>query len=71
MDRIIKATLTRCSNLRPLVTIVDGVPGPDADLTPAALRALAAALIQIAQDAETRPTTGKHWTAARREYPIA
>ena len=69
-------TATLCSDRQgaPLATI-SGLPGDDADMSPARLRALAAALLRIADDAEARasqpaPRRGA-LPPARRSYPTA
>ena len=53
----------------PLAT-VDGLPGGGADMTPQQLRALAAALVQIANDCEARPVARKHPMPERKEYRL-
>lgn len=55
------------------LAVVDGLAGGNgAELTPAQLRDLAAALVRVAQDAEARPTMhrGKHLPAQQREYAV-
>jgi hypothetical protein len=69
MDTALTANLTRTHLGAPLAT-VEGLPGGCADLTPAQLRALAAALEKIATDCEARPASGRHWTPERRSYPV-
>lgn len=51
--RPILAKLCATRDGRPLATL-EGLPGDGADLTPADLRALAAALLRVAADAEGR-----------------
>jgi hypothetical protein len=64
-------TLTATRDREPLAT-VDGLPGGGADLTPAQLRALAAVLARIADDAEARrPARGKLPPSQRRTYPLS
>jgi hypothetical protein len=70
MNTELTAVLCRTGTNEPLAT-VDGLPGGGADLTPAQLRALAAALNQIAADAEARPVKDKRFMNARREYRLA
>ena len=64
--------LTACRSGAPLA-VVDGLPGGGAELRPAELRALAAALLRIAADAETRPLQrrGKPTPPERRAYALA
>ena len=52
--------------------MVDGLPGGSAELRPAELRALAAALLRIADDAAGRPKMrrGKPLPAERKWYPL-
>ena len=65
------ATLTATRTGLPLAT-VEGLPGGGADLTPAELRDLAAALARIADDAERTPLAqrGKPAPAVWRTYPL-
>lgn len=56
----IKVTYTRTRNNEPLVQL-DGGPLIDVERTPAQLRNMAAMLIRVANAAEARPTTGRHW----------
>jgi hypothetical protein len=53
LTRPITAKLCQTRDGRPLAT-VEGLPGDGADLTPGDLRALAAALLRVAEDAEGR-----------------
>lgn len=69
MDTMIKATLTQTFRRTPLA-VLDNMPGQGAELTPAQLRSLAAALTKIADDTEARPMTAKHFMPARREYQL-
>ena len=69
MHKPLTATLTRTHDGVPLA-VVDNLPGGFAELRPAELRALAAALQHIASECEARPTKGRHWTPARRDYPL-
>jgi len=69
VNAALNVTLTRTRDLLPLAT-VDGLPGGSADLTPAQLRALAAALLRIADDAEARPVKAKTLVTLRREYRL-
>ena len=69
MNTSIRATLTRTHRGTPLA-VLDDMPGEGAELTPAQLRALAAALTKIAADSEARPMTAKHFMPARREYAL-
>lgn len=64
--RSIVCKLTRCRHNRPLVD-VSGLPGDGAELRPAELRALAAALQRAADECEA---AGPLALASRREYPL-
>ena len=71
MRGTLQATLTGSYDLQPLA-VVDGLPGGGAELRPAELRALAAALLRIAADTEARPLKrrGKPTPSERRSYPL-
>ena len=62
------ATLTTCRHGQPLVCL--DLPGPGAELRPADLRDLAAALLQVADDADARKAhhRGKPLPATRKVY---
>jgi hypothetical protein len=68
MNRALDASLTRTFDGKPLA-VVDGLPGGGAELTPPQLRALAATLIRIADDAEARPM-GKHFLRKACTYDL-
>lgn len=53
----------------PLVCFSD-LPGPDAELTPAQIRALAATLLTIAEDCEAHARGIRRALDVRRDYPI-
>lgn len=55
-----KVQFDRTLDGQPLATI-DGGPFVDLTRTPAQLRQLAMMLIRVANAAEARPTTGRHW----------
>ncbi len=55
---------------RPLA-VVDGLPGGHAELSPAQLRAFAAALLTAATDCDSLPIHRKHGRRAVRIYPLA
>ena len=67
---MLTAALCQTHQRQPLA-VVDGLPGGGAELTPRQLRALAAALVQIASDAETQPMTAKHYMRKSREYKLS
>lgn len=69
MSARLDVALTATRDMQPLA-VVDGLPGSGADLRPADLRALAAALLRIADDAEGRPLVrrGKPTPTERRVY---
>jgi ribosomal protein S11 len=69
--RPLSVTLTATRDGGPLA-VINGLPGDGAELRPDALRALAAALLKVADDADARPAThrGKRLPPARRAYPL-
>ena len=70
--RTIRARLTVAFDGGPLA-VLDGMPGDGAELRPAQMRELAAALLRVAADAEARKLThrGKPLPAELREYVMA
>lgn len=68
---MLRVRLTCTRHAAPLA-VVDGLPGGGAELTPAQLRDLAAALMRVAADAEARPTMhrGKPLPAQQRDYAV-
>jgi hypothetical protein len=68
--KALHVTLTATRDGAPLA-VLDGLPA-GAELRPAELRALAAALLRAADDADARPTMhrGKRLPPARRAYEI-
>ncbi|MDP1647974.1 MAG: hypothetical protein Q8M01_07220 [Rubrivivax sp.] len=71
MSARLDVALAATSDMQPLA-VVDGLPGGGADLSPADLRALAAALLRIADDAERRLLVrrGKPMPPERRVYVL-
>lgn len=69
MQRDLIATLTVTFDGAPLA-VVDNLPGGYAELRPAQLRALAAALQVIAADCEAHHKRGKRAAPARKAYPL-
>lgn len=65
----LRASLTMAFDGGPLA-VIDGLPGDHAELRPAQMRELAAALLRVAADAEARKLThrGKPLPAESREY---
>lgn len=63
MKRKLEYTLCRTHDDAPMVTL-DSPLGNGQEVTPAALRALAAALLDIAEEAEQRDL-GKHYRARK------
>lgn len=59
MNKALTVTHTRTHLGGPLA-VLDGLPGGHAELVPAELRALAAALLRIAADSESRPRGRSH-----------
>ena len=71
MSAGLNVALTVTRDMEPLA-VVDGLPGGGAELSPAELRSLAAALLRIADDAAGRPKMrrGKPLPAERKWYPL-
>ena len=69
MSANLTATLCKTRHGEPLATV--DLPGFDASLTPAELRALAAALLRIAADAEAQPLKARHYAPTKKVYPLA
>jgi len=67
----LEARLTRTHDGAPLA-VIEGLPGGDAELRPAQLRSLAAALLKVAADAEARKLVhrGRPLPDERRAYPL-
>ncbi len=68
MDAKLGVTLTQTHDRKPLVT-VHNLPGTDADLTPAQLRALAEALHTAANESEKQQMLG-YFRRQKRTYVI-
>lgn len=69
MDKELRVQLTQSRDHQPLVT-VRNLPAADSDLTPAQLRALAAALKRAAADCEAQEFDAKHYRPTERSYPL-
>lgn len=69
MDKKLEVVLTQTFDHKPLVT-VSNLPGPDADLTPSQLRALAVALCMAAEECELQPIGNKQVRQKKRIYDI-
>lgn len=70
MNKKLIAVLCQTHDKKPLASI-DGMPGAiSADLTPTQLRALAATLVRIADDAEARPMGPRTYRRCQREYVL-
>lgn len=67
----LSATLTTACDGGPLA-VIDGLPGNGAELRPQQARALAHALLQLADDAERRKPMhrGRPMPPERREYEV-
>lgn len=70
MIKELVVTYTQTYHGQPLAT-VHNLPGGDADLTPAQMRGLAAALLAAADECETRPMGCRSFLRASREYPLS
>lgn len=71
MAQTLTATLTATYDGKPLA-VVDGLPGDHAELRPEQMRALAAALLKLADDTAARKLMhrGKPLPVERRAYPL-
>jgi hypothetical protein len=67
--KTLKVKHCRTHDGKPLA-IVDGLPGDMAELRPAQLRALAAAMLRIASDCEARPMGPRTYREQRTEYAV-
>ena len=67
--KILMAKHTATYKGDPLVCF-SNLPGPDAELTPEAIRDLAAALLAIADDCEAHARSIRRGVDVRREYPV-
>jgi hypothetical protein len=69
MHTKLEVILTKTFDHRPLAS-VNNLPGVDADLTPAQMRALAAALYAVADECEQQPMDRKQFRQKKRMYDI-
>jgi hypothetical protein len=69
MDKTLTVTLTRSYKNEPLAT-VHNLPGPGADLYPVQMRALAAALINAANECEARPMGKRSFVKTVKMYSM-
>lgn len=69
MNAKLEMILTQTFDQKPLATI-SNLPGSDADLTPAQMRALAAALSMAAEECESQPMDHNHFGRKKRVYDI-
>ena len=60
---------TQTYDRQPLATLRN-MPGSDADMTPAQMRSLAAALESAASECERRPMDKKHFSITVKRYPM-
>lgn len=60
---------TQTYDRRPLATLRN-LPGNDADMTPAQMRALATALLAAADECEARPMDKRHFLRVKRSYEL-
>ena len=61
---------TQTYDRSPLATLRN-LPGNDADMTPAQMRALAAALEAAASECESRPMGKRHFLRVVKSYPMS
>ncbi len=69
MDKVIRMTMCQTFDRRPLA-IVHNLPGGDAEMYPAEMRALAAALLAAADECEARPMDRRRFLLAERSYDL-
>lgn len=69
MLKKLEVTLTRDRHNKPLV-VVESAIGNGMEVSPDRLRALAAALVKAADDADAKPTTPRHFAPIKREYAL-
>lgn len=69
MQKKLDVIHTQTYDRRPLATLRN-LPGNDADMTPAQMRALAAALEAAASECEGRPMDRKHFLRTMKRYPL-
>jgi hypothetical protein len=69
MDARLHVVLTQSFDHKPLAT-VRNLPGGDADLTPAQMRALSAALCAAADDCEMQPMDRRQFKQKNRMYDL-
>lgn len=69
MLKKLEVTLTRDRFNKPLVVIESSI-GNGYEASPDHLRALAAALLKAADDADAKPTTSRYFMATKREYGL-
>ena len=68
MNKALTVTHTR-THLGVPLAVLDGLPGGGAELQPAELRALSAALLRIAADSESRPQ-GRSYMRGVQSYAL-
>lgn len=69
MENVLEVTLTKCRFGKPLA-IVRNLPGFDAEMRPAQMRALAKGLIAAADECGARPMGKRSFAAVKRSYPL-
>jgi hypothetical protein len=63
-------TLTHTYKQQPLA-VIHNMPGMDAEMTPAQMRALASCLTKAAEECEARPMGKRTFLAVKRGYALA
>lgn len=69
MNKTLRAQLTVTYRDEPLA-VIENLPGYGAELTPAQLRALSAALLAVANDAESLCEQTRRYGPAKRDYRL-
>ncbi len=70
MTAELSVTLTHTFKSEPLA-VVHNMPGMDAEMTPAQMRALSACLLEAAKDCEARPMGKRAFREVKRSYALA
>lgn len=69
MDKELQVIHTQTYDGKPLA-VIRNFPGLDAEMTPAQMRAMAAALEAVAADCEKRPMARREFRRSEQRYPL-
>ena len=70
MNCDLSVTLTQTYKQQPLA-VIHNMPGMDAEMTPAQLRALSACLTKVAEECAARPMGKRTFLKVKRSYALA